>query len=111
MDEFGVNIHMRRTQEQSAKGQRVYRKISGQKRPNVTICCAVSTESLLYYQVIQGGMKKKIFKYFFEVLYGKIILDEGNDADGFCNFDNAPGHRRIEDIDLSGLFSLKRLPK
>ena len=37
VDEFGVNIHMRRTQGRSAKGDRVYRKVSAQKRPNVTI--------------------------------------------------------------------------
>ena len=53
VDEFGVIIHMRRTQGRSAKGDRVYRKVSAHKVPNVTICCAVSTEGLLHYQVIQ----------------------------------------------------------
>ena len=48
---------------------------------------------------------------FLEVLCGNIILDEGNDADGFCFFDNAPGHREIEDMDIGGIIPLKRLLK
>ena len=36
--------------------------------------------------------------YFLEFLCGNIIPDEGNDADEFCIFDNAPGHRGIEDM-------------
>ena len=111
VDEFGVNIHMLRTQGRSAKGDRVHRKFSAQKGPNVTICSAVSTEGLLHYQVIQGGMKKEIFKNFLEVLCGNVILDQGNVADGFCIFYNAPGHRGIEDMDHSGTFLVKRLPK
>ena len=46
VDEFGVNIHMRRTQGQFAEGDRVYRKVGVQEGPNVTICCPVSTECL-----------------------------------------------------------------
>ena len=111
VDKFGVNIHMRRTQGRSAKGDGVYRKISAHKRPNVTICCAVSTEGLLHFQVIRGGMKEEIFKNFLKDLCGNIILDERNDVDGFCIFDNAPGHRGIEDMDLSGIFPLRNLPK
>ena len=102
---------MRRTQGRSAKSDVVYRKVSAQKGPNVTICCAVSTEGLLNYQVIQGGMKKEFSKNFLEILGGNIFLDEGNDADGFCTFDNAPGHRGTEDMDLSEIVPLKRLPK
>ena len=60
VDEFGVNIHMRRTKGRSAKDERAYRKVSAQKGPNVTICCAVSTEVLLHYQVIQVEWRKKI---------------------------------------------------
>ena len=37
VDEFGVNIHMRRTQGRSAKGDKVYRNVSVQKGPNVAI--------------------------------------------------------------------------
>ena len=65
----------------------------------------------MHYQVIQAGMEKEIFKNFLEVLCGTTILDEGNNANGFCIFDNAHGHRGIEDMDLSGIFPLKRLPK
>ena len=42
LDKFGVNIHMRRTQGQSAKGDSVYRKVSAQKGPNVTILQSVA---------------------------------------------------------------------
>ena len=109
--EFGVNSHMRRTQGKSAEGDRACRMVSAQKGPNVTSCCAVSPEGLLHYQIIQDGMKKKIFKNFLEVPCGNIIFYEGNDADGFCTFDKAPGHRGIKDMNLSEIFPLKRLPK
>ena len=89
--EFGVNIHMRRTQGRSAKGDSVYRKVSAQKGPNVTICCAVSTEGLLHYQVIQGGMEKVIFKNVLEVLCGNIILDEGTMLMDFAFLTMLPG--------------------
>ena len=56
-------------------------------------------------------MKKEIFKIFLEVLCGNVILDQGNVADGFCIFYNAPGHRGIEDMDHSGTFLVKRLRK
>ena len=36
---------------------------------------------------------------------GNLILNEGPDADGVCIFDNAPGHARIEEMDLNGFFS------
>ena len=108
---FGINNHTRRSQGRSAKGDRVYRTVNAQKGPNVTICCAVSTEDLLHYQVIQGGIKKEILKNFLEFLCGIIILDEANDADEFCILDNAPRHRGIEDMDLSGIFPLKMVPK
>ena len=120
VDEFGVNIHMRRFQGQSAKDNRVYRKVRKDpilkgpnlyKGPNLAIFCAVSTEGLLHYQVIQGEMKKEIFKSFYEVLNGNVLFDEVNEADGFSIVDNAPGHRGIEDMDLSGIFSLKGLRK
>ena len=111
VNEFGVITHMRRSQGRSAKGDRVYRKVSAQKGPNVAICCAVSTEGHLHYQIIQGEMKKEIFKSFFEVLYGNVLLDDGNEADEFCIFDNSPGHRGIEDMDPSGILSLKGLRK
>ena len=120
VDEFGVNIYMRRSQGQSAKDNRVYRKVRKDpilkgpnlyKGPNLAIFCAVSTEGLLHYQVIQGEMKKAIFKSFFEVLYGNVLNDDGNVADEFCIFDNAPGHRGIEDMDPGGIFSLKGLRK
>ena len=109
--EFGVNFHMRRTQGRAAKSDVVYRKVSAQKGPNVTICCAVSTEGLLNYQVIQGGMMKEFLKNFLKVLCGNIFLDEGNDADEFRTFDNAPDHRGTKDMDLSEIVPLKRLPK
>ena len=96
VDEFGVNIHMRRSQGRSAKGDRVYRKVSAQKGPNLAICCAVSTEGLLHYQVIQGEMKKDIFKSFFEVLNGNVLFDEVNDADGFAFFTMLSGTEELK---------------
>ena len=42
---------------------------------------------------------------------GNLILNEGPDADGIGIFGNAPGHARIEEMDLNGIFHLRRLPK
>ena len=39
------------------------------------------------------------------------ILNEGPDADGVCIFENAPGHAKIEEMDLNEIFQLRRLPK
>ena len=33
------------------------------------------------------------------------------DVDGVCIFDNAPGHVRIEEMNINGVFKLRRLPK
>ena len=87
---------MRRSQGRSAKGDRVYRKVSAQKGPNLAICCAVSTEGILHYQVIQGEMKKDIFKSFFEVLNGNVLFDEVNDADGFAFFTMLSGTEELK---------------
>ena len=40
MDEIDVKTHMRRTQGRSAQGDRVNRKVSAQKGPNVTMLCS-----------------------------------------------------------------------
>ena len=96
VDGFGVKIHMRRSQGQSAKGDRVYRKFSAQKGPNLAISCAVSTEGLLHYHAIQSEMKKEIFKRFYEVLYGNLLFDEVNEADGFCILTMLPGTEELK---------------
>ena len=94
------------------KGDRVYRKVGGQKGPNVTVCCAVSPDGgLLHYQIIQGGMKIELFAKFLQVLCGNLILNGGVDADGVCIFDNAPWHARIEEMKFNGISQLRRLPK
>ena len=50
---------------------------------------------------------KILFANFLQVLCGNLILNEGPDADGVCIFDNAPGHARIEEMDLNGIFQLR----
>ena len=34
-----------------------------------------------------------------------------NDTTGFCIFDNAQGHRAVEDKKSNGVFEIRRLPK
>ena len=49
IDEFGINIHTRRNQGRSKKGDRVYRRVSGQRGPNITVCIAVSNRQWLVH--------------------------------------------------------------
>ena len=44
VDEFEINVHLRRSQRRSARGDRLYRKVGGQKGSNVTVCCAVAPD-------------------------------------------------------------------
>ena len=44
------------------------------KKPNVTICFAVSREGLLHYLVIQDGMKTEIFKSYLKFYMETISL-------------------------------------
>ena len=56
IDEFGINTHIRRNQGRSKKGHRVYRRVSGQRGPNITVCIAVSNrKGLVHYQSFAGG--------------------------------------------------------
>ena len=44
IDEFETNIHTKRNQGRSTKGDRAYRRVSGQRGPNITVCIAVSIQ-------------------------------------------------------------------
>ena len=111
IDEFGINIHTRRSQGRSLKGERVFRKVNGQRGPNITICIAVSSEKgLVHYQIFMGGMTTERFSRFLEVLCGNEIMAD-NEASGICIYDNARPHVSITDADLPGNFTIHKLPR
>ena len=112
IDEFGVNIFTRRSQGRSARGDRVYRKIAGQKGPNITVCIAVSpTLGLAHYSVAAGGQTRDRFISFLQVLCGNFLIENGMNASGVCVFDNAKPHANLENMDIPGLLAIKQLPR
>ena len=112
IDEFGCNIHTRRSQGRAKTGDRAYRTVSGQKGPNITVCVAVSADQgLEHFEIITGGMTKAKFINFLQVVSGNFLLDNGLTSDGYCIFDNAPPHSNVENEEIPGLLSIKRLPK
>ena len=111
IDEVGINIYTRRNQGGSKKGDRVYRRVSGQLGPNITVCIAVSNrQGLVHYQVFAGGMTSKRFSRFLDVLCGNEILADMN-ASRICIYDNARPHSRFSDLSVPGNFTVRRLPK
>ena len=49
IDENVINIHIRRNQGRSKKGDRVYRRVSGQRGPNIAVCTSVSNRQGLVH--------------------------------------------------------------
>ena len=112
IDEFGCNIHTRRSQGRAKTGERAYRTVSGQKGPNITVYVAVSADQCLeHFEIITGGMTKAKFINFLQVVSGNFLLDNGLTSEGYCIFDNAPPHSNVENEEIPGLLSIKRLPK
>ena len=112
IDEFGCNIHTRRSQGRGKTGERAYRTVSGQKGPNITVCVAVSADQgLEHFEIITGGMTRAKYINFPQVVSGNFLLDNGLTSDGYCIFDNAPPHSNVENEEIPGLLSIKRLPK
>ena len=65
IDEYGCNIYTRRTQGRANVGQRDFRKVSGQRGANITVCYATSRRGgLLHCRILQGGMKNHLFRKF-----------------------------------------------
>ena len=107
--EFGINIHTRGNQGRSKKGNRVYRRVSGQRGSNITVCIAVSNQQgLVHYLVFAGRMTAERFSRFLEVFCGNKTLAHMN-ASGICIFDNArPPHIRISDLATSRQLSCSK---
>ena len=112
IDEFGCNIHTRRSQGRAKTGERAYRTESGQKGPNITVCVAVSADQgLEHFGIITGDLTKAKFINFLKVVSGNFLLDNGLTSDGYCIFDNAPPQSNVENEEIPRLLSIKRLPK
>ena len=112
IDEFGINVHLRQSQDRSARRDRVYRVVC-QKGSNVLFVAQYRLMEAYYIIKLSkaGGMEKELFAIFLQVLCGNLILNEGPDGEDVCIFDNATGHAKVEEMDLNGIFQLRRLPK
>ena len=106
------NLHRRVWMQYPKTGERAYRTVSGQKGPNITVCVAVSADQgLEHFEIITGGMTKAKFIIFRQFVSGNFFLDSGLTSDGYCIFDNALLHSNVENEEIPGLLSIKRLPK
>ena len=111
VDEFGVNIHTKRSFGRSTRGTRAYRAVSGQARAKVTVCLGIYvTYGSVFYKIYGGGMTMVRFSSFLEHCCGNVIAENAAHRLGFVIFDNAPAHRKVDNLDVE-LLNLKRLPK
>ena len=102
-DEFGCNIHTKRTFGRSKKGERAYRKIASQSGGNITVCAAICAElGMVYYQIYSGGIKKDLFVNFLEAVSANVIAEFGTTICAYLIFDNAPSHRSVEEATAIG---------
>ena len=110
MDEFGVNIHTKRSFGRALRGERAIRVTSTKSGQNVSLCAAISAEhGLIYFQTFQGSVNFEKFRNFLQIVSGNIITEFGYQYNAHLIFDNAPSHRNVEEA--SGLISIKRLSK
>ena len=111
VDEFGVNIRTKRSFGRSTRGTRAYRTVSGQAGANVTVCLGVcATYALVFHEIYRGGMTMVRFSSFLEHCCADVIAENAAQRLGFVIFDNAPGYRNVENLDVE-LLNLNRLPK
>ena len=110
-DEFGVNIHRKRSLGRSTRGTRAYRTVPGQAGANVTVCFGVcATYGIVFYEIYRAGMTMVRLSSFLEHCCGNVIAKNTAHRLGFVIFDNAHAHRNAENLDVE-LLNLKRLPK
>ena len=110
MNEFGVNIHTKRTFGRALRGKRAIRVTSTQSGQSVSVCAAVSAaHGHIYLEIFQGSVNFEKFRNFLQNVSGNIITEFGYQYNAHLIFDNAPSHSNVEDA--SGLISIKRLPK
>ena len=111
VDEFGVNIHTKRSFGPSTRETRAYRTVSGQAGANVNVCLGVcATYGLVFHEIYHGGTTMVRFSSFLDYCCGNVIAENAAHRLGFVIFDNAPAQRNVENLDVE-LLNLKRLPK
>ena len=64
IDESGFNIHMRRTQGRSARGQIVQVLVPAVRGVNVSLLSAINGNSVLHHKCVSGAVNAVIFKEF-----------------------------------------------
>ena len=91
VDEFGVNIHTKRSFGRSTGGTRAYRTVSGQAGAKLTVCLGVcATYGLVFYEIYRCGMTMVRFSSFLEHCCGNVIAKNAAHRLGFIIFDIAP---------------------
>ena len=111
VDEFGVNIHTKRSFGRSTRETRAYRTLSDQAGANVTVCLGVcATYGLVFYEINCGGMTMGRFSSLLENCCGNVIAENAAHRLGFVIFDTAPAHPNVGNLDVE-LLNLKPLPK
>ena len=95
VDEFGVNIHTKRSFGRALRGERAIRVTSSQSGQNVSVYAAISAErGLIYFEIFQGSVNFEKFRNFLQIVSGNIIIEFGYQYNAHLIFDNAPSHRK-----------------
>ena len=76
VDEFGVNIHTKRSFGRSTRGTRAHRTVSGQAGANVTVCLGVcATYGIVFHEIYHGGTTMVRFSSFLDYCCGNVIAE------------------------------------
>ena len=74
VNEFGVNIHTKRSFGRALGGERAIRVTSTQSGQNVSVYAAISAEhGLIYFEIFQGSVNFEKFRNFLQIVSGNII--------------------------------------
>ena len=108
VDETGLSLHISRSRERAAVGERASRVVSSQRGRNMTVIMAISDQvGMLYYEVVWTAPQRTPSTS----LAGDILTSLGTfleDEPGTVVMDNAPAHRRAEPS-LSNMTSQSRI--
>ena len=74
VNEFGVNIHTKRSFGRALGGERAIRVTSTQSGQNVSVYAAISAEhGLIYFEIFQGSVNFEKFRNFLQIVSGNFI--------------------------------------
>lgn len=107
IDESGFNLWTNRTRGRSQRGQRAQRMVGARRCPNFTLILAVSSQrGRVHHSIHNGGTNADNFNAFLTQLLQHV---QPNEVVTIL-LDNAPCHRRAEEIIAQHNVSLRYLP-